>query len=237
MLHSIFNPDNVVFRAIAKIGYVWYLNILWLVCSLPIVTIGASTTALIYSCMKLRHEDGYVTKNFFHSFKENFKQSTAIWLIYAVVGALLALAMIFWNNATLPFHQAAWAVVLLLVIVYVISFLYVFAIQSKFYNSIRNTIKYSFLLAYSNLGETILMGLIVFGVVALNLLTNTLVNFITLNFGFGTVAYILAGHFEKIFDVYVKAAPGQDEASSEEMSEEEEDALFASLREDGPKEE
>ena len=66
------------------------LNILWLVTSLPIVTIGASTTAMYYTALKL-HKDKDVTvwKAFFHSFKQNFMQATAIWAVFAAVEALL----------------------------------------------------------------------------------------------------------------------------------------------------
>ncbi len=211
MLQSIFNSENVVFKTIAKIGYLWYLNVLWLFCSLPIFTIGASTTALIYSCTKLHNEDGYVTKNFFHSFKENFKQATGIWLIYLAAGAVLAIALIFWNNSDVPFSQIIWAVVLLITIVYLISLMYVFAIQSRFYNTVKNTIKFSFMLAYTNLAETILMGLIFIGVIAINVATNQLVNFITLNSGVSFMYYFLTSHYEKVFKVYVDAATPEEE--------------------------
>ena len=69
MLRTIFSPDNPVWRFFILVGRIWWLNILWLVCSLPIFTIGASTTALIYSCMKLKKDEGYPTENFFKSFK------------------------------------------------------------------------------------------------------------------------------------------------------------------------
>ena len=82
MLQGIFNYDNPVWRFIGKLGDLMILNILWVICSIPIFTMGASTTAVYYVTMKLvRGDDGYTLRNYFKSFKENFKQATVIWLL------------------------------------------------------------------------------------------------------------------------------------------------------------
>ena len=82
MLSGFFNYDNPVWRFIGKFGDLIILNVLWFVCSIPIFTIGASTTAVYYVTLKLaRNDDGYTIRSFFKSFKENFKQATIIWLI------------------------------------------------------------------------------------------------------------------------------------------------------------
>ena len=74
MLQGLFNYDNPVWRFIGKLGDLIILNILWMITSIPIVTIGASTTALYYVTLKLvRDEDGYTIKSFFKSFRDNFK--------------------------------------------------------------------------------------------------------------------------------------------------------------------
>ena len=68
MWDRFFDLDNVVWRTIDKIGKIFLLNLLWLICSLPVFTIGASTTALIYTSMKLSDNEGYWHQNFFSSF-------------------------------------------------------------------------------------------------------------------------------------------------------------------------
>ena len=96
MLQGLFNYDNPVWRFIGKLGDLIILNVLWLITSIPIVTIGASTTALYYVTLKLvRDEDGYTIRSFFKSFKENFKQSTIIWLIMLAVGLLIGFDLYF----------------------------------------------------------------------------------------------------------------------------------------------
>ena len=84
-LFNIFNPDNKIANFLTKIMYLAWLNFLWLLCSLPIVTIGASTTAVYYTAMRMaRDDEGYIARDFFHSFKENFLQATGVWLIVLV---------------------------------------------------------------------------------------------------------------------------------------------------------
>lgn len=87
---NVLSEDSIFGQIFGFLGNMIALNILWLVTSLPIVTIGASTTAMYYTALKL-HKDKDVTvwKAFFHSFKQNFMQATAIWAVFAAVEALL----------------------------------------------------------------------------------------------------------------------------------------------------
>lgn len=73
-----------------KAGELIILSLLWIVCSLPIVTIGASSTALYYATVKsVRKDRGYAAKEFFRSFKRNLKSGTIVTLLYGVVIGLL----------------------------------------------------------------------------------------------------------------------------------------------------
>ena len=90
MLQGIFNYDNPVWRFIGKLGDLIILNILWIVCSIPVFTAGASTTAVYYVTLKLvRDEDDSTIRSFFRSFKSNFKQATAKWLILLAAAIVL----------------------------------------------------------------------------------------------------------------------------------------------------
>ncbi len=212
-MKGLFSPDNPVMKFIVKIGYIWYLNILWLVTSLPLITIGASTTALIYSSMKLLKDDGYPTQNFFKSFKKNFRQSTAIWLIYLAVGALLALDLVAWNKQGQNVNFAQ-GLVFAILILYMLSFTYVFAIQSKFVNPVISTIRFSFILPFKHFKETILMVVVEAVVIYLNVTTIFAVNFVTLNFGVGLIAYLFAVYYRKVFENYI---PRQEETALDDQ--------------------
>lgn len=202
MLARIFDYDNAVFRFITKVGYIWWLNILWIICSIPIITIGASTSALIYGCMKLKKEEGTVTHNFFHSFKDNLKQATAIWLLYLVVGILLFGDLIFWNYMDNSSIKLIRTITIACLVPYSLSMLYVFAVQAKFVNTVKRTIQYSFVLSIRHFKDTILMLVIVGAVIYLNVTTIILVNFVTLNIGIGILAYVLSLYYAKVFARY-----------------------------------
>ena len=89
---KIFDYDNNFFAGISKVSDTIILNFLFVICSIPIVTIGASTTALYCVSMKsTRDEDVYAVKEFFKQFKQNFKESTIIWLILLLVASFIGL--------------------------------------------------------------------------------------------------------------------------------------------------
>ena len=83
---KIFNYDSKFFAGMTKVSDTIIINILFVICSIPIVTIGASITALYSVSMKItRDEDIYAAKEFIKQFKQNFKQSTIIWIILLVM--------------------------------------------------------------------------------------------------------------------------------------------------------
>ena len=76
-----FNMDNKFFVFMGRIADLCMLNILCIVCCIPVITAGASLTAVYYVTMKMvRNEESYIFKGFIQAFKENFKKSTIIWL-------------------------------------------------------------------------------------------------------------------------------------------------------------
>ena len=162
---KIFSYDSKFSQLLLKLCYACYLNLLWLVCSLPIVTVGASTTALYYSCLKIvRDEDSHVGACFFRSFRENFRQATALWLILLGLGLFLA------GDGYIVYHlrQSAegpmavvWTLILAMVIaggiVYVIVLEYVFPLVASVSNTNAAMLKNAFLIGTHYLFATILV--------------------------------------------------------------------------------
>lgn len=205
----IFTYDNAIMRGITKFGYLWLLSVLWLVLCIPVVTAGAATTALLYTCMKLTENEGYPLKNFFHSFKLNFKQATGIEMIYLAVGALIYIGAKFYSNYNNDISWVATAILFAVLIPYVASLLYVFAIQAKFYNPVKMTIRYAHAMACRNFMETLMMLAIMAGVVLANMAGYKVINFFFMNFGAGIVGYLLAFHYNRIFDQYISKAAAE----------------------------
>lgn len=169
--------DNPVVRGIGRIADFVMLNLLWIVCSLPIITIGASTTALYTVMLKIvKNEEGYIVKGFFKAFKENFKQSTVIWLVFFVLGVVLLV-----DFSALRLMSASVAgimqILLLLMSALLISGgVYAFGLQARFVNTVKNTLKNAVILVFAKLPYTILIVIISVGpVIATFLSGETLV--------------------------------------------------------------
>ena len=211
MLAGFFNYDNPVWRFIGKFWDVIILSILWMVCSIPIVTVGASTTAMYYVTLKLvRDEDGYTVRSFFKSFKENFKQSTAIWLVFLVVGIILGFDLFFFVNmfdGAQKVKTVMMAVFLAMTFIYCAMFTYVFALQARFYNPVKRTIFNSFFMAIRHIFQTI--GMLVIDVAVIFLAFSYIPQLLL--FGVALIAFINSYMLAGIFRKYMPADANQRE--------------------------
>ncbi len=162
--------DSPFSQLLLKLCYSCYLNLLWLICCIPIVTIGASTTALYYTSLKIvRGEDHALGHMFFRSFRENFRQSTVLWLILLATGLFLA------GDGYLAYRLRAastgapavlWTLILALVIsaavVYTIVLLFVFPLVASVSNTNWAMLKNSFFIGARYLFCTILVFVVHF---------------------------------------------------------------------------
>lgn len=164
--------DNVLMRALGKICDLMLLNILWVICSIPVFTIGASTTALYAVVLKMvRNEEGYIVKGFLKAFKENFRQSTVAWLI------LLVLGIVCWIDGRIAVHLSGTVGMVMTVLIVVFGFLlfgvaiYVFPLIARYENSLKNTFQNAVLLALGKLPYTLLMMAVFAGISVASLWT------------------------------------------------------------------
>ena len=146
-----------------RIADLMILNAMALIFSIPIITIGASWTALYYCTVKIvRKEDTYVWKEFWNSFKSNFKQATIIWLILIPFLAILFVDVLMWyNDPTLLPKVLKVTTVIVICIVLAIT-IYVFPILSHFDNTTRNTLKNAFLVSMINIPYTLYFMFLLF---------------------------------------------------------------------------
>ncbi|MBO7423009.1 MAG: YesL family protein [Oscillospiraceae bacterium] len=143
----------------ALIDLVW-AGLLWLACSLPLFTIGASSTALYYTIVKcIRHDRGRVSSCFFRSFRTNFRQATIIWLLcilYILIGIGDCIAFsrmgISKDSPLILFSRLFFLPVPLL-------FPWLFSFLSRFQNTVAGTFRFSVYLAMKNFGRTLLLTL------------------------------------------------------------------------------
>ena len=205
MLSGIFNYDNPVWRFIGKFCDVLILNVLWLICSIPIVTVGASTTAVYYVTLKLvRDEEGPTIRSFFKSFKENFKQATVLWLIMLVVGCLLGFDLYFFLGLqTTPsmFRTIMVAIFGGFSLIYLFVLLFVFPLQARFYNPVKRTLFNAFFISVRHVLHSLGILVMDIGLVLVALFLLPMLQALLFLFGFPLLAflnsYIIVGVFDK----------------------------------------
>ena len=154
-----FDIESPLIQFLNKVADLMWLNILTLLCCIPIITVGASLTSAHYVALKLhRNEEGYITKDFFRSFKMNFKQSTAIWMIILLVLIVFSADFYIMNNVEeVKIPSALQVVIMAIAILFLFMVLWVFAVQAKFVNTVTKTIKNAFALSVIQIPRTILM--------------------------------------------------------------------------------
>ena len=161
----LFSYDSKFSQIMLKLCYGCYLNLLWLVCSLPVFTAGAATAALYDVTLRIaREEEPPVTTRFFKAFLENFRQATTVWLILLGIGALLGadgyiLYHLYKSTAGMVSVICTLGLALIIVaaIAYVIVLLYVFPLIASVKNTNFAMLKNALLIGIHYLFCTILV--------------------------------------------------------------------------------
>ena len=152
-----FRGDSAYTQIMTKIFNIFWLSILWLLCCIPVITIGASTIALYYVMLKLvKDEETTVTREFFHSFKQNFLQSLPVTVIVLVV--VVVLVADFHILGAAGRAQGAsfmYGFCIVLGIICAAVFSYVFPLLAKFENMVKKTFENGARLAASHIGQTL----------------------------------------------------------------------------------
>ena len=157
--------DNLFFTILGKIMEVMYVGILWIIFSIPIVTIGASSTALYYTVHKVVFKnESYIFSTFTSSFKSNFKDATIKWGLGISLIAFLSVDIIIVRSfAESGSIIAAMIYPLLIILVFVVMCIFsVLSYSARFDDSIKASIYKSAVLVANNLGWMIFLLIILF---------------------------------------------------------------------------
>ena len=223
-----FRIDGPFYRLLETITNLIILNFLFLVCSIPIVTIGPALTASYYVTLKIvRNEETSIIKNFFHSFRMNFKQGLLLGIGVILLAAVLLVDIRALTYLTVIPKEVSK------VLIYVIGFLllllalvsvYLFAVLAQFENKLSELIKWSAVLVIRHLPSTVICLVILAAPVLIfyfapAFFLRTLLPVLLL-LGFSGIAYLQSRFLVPVFDYYI---PKKEEESSEEEDSPEED--------------
>lgn len=195
----LFDLDSPIMRFLSRVGDMMILNILVMICCIPIVTVGAAFTAMHYVLLKMvRDEEGYLIRGFFKSFVQNFKQATVMWLLMLLVAAVYVGDSYIFGYSGVAFPRALIIAVIAIGITMLMVAMYVFPLLARFDNTIRNTFRNAAVLTFANLPKTLLMALMYVLPLIIGYYSSYFFIFIVL-FGISVPAYGAACLYSGIF--------------------------------------
>lgn len=221
---KMFNLDSPLMRMLSRLGDLIILNLLALVCALPVITLGASAAGLYTAMQKLVKDEGRPVRDFFHGFRQNFKQATALWLILAASGALLVLGLLFYANMEGTLGRILFFVVVFLAILWSLASCWVFPLQARFYNTIGSTLRNALLCSVAYLWRSLVMAVLQFLPLFLALVSPyvfLLIGVIWILIWFSLAAYLQMRLLKKPYAVML---PEEGEAAAEALEPEDTDA-------------
>ena len=217
---KLLDPDSPIMSFLARVADLVILNVLWLLCCLPVVTAGASTTAMYHVVRHLQEESiSSVTRDFFRSFKSDFRQATSVYLLLLIPTA--AVVMNAWilsaqSSDVVPVYVRAIWMVSALMLTFVVSFVY--PVMAYFDDTVWKTLRTAAVLAVAKLPRTVLIS-------AINLLPIIML-FVSLPFflrssifwlliGGSLTAYLNMLILRPVFKKIIDERPGADAPDSE----------------------
>lgn len=223
----LFSLDSPLMQALSKVADLLLLNVLTLICCLPVVTIGASLTAMNYMALKIvRNEECYIARGFFKSFRENFKQATLIWLILLLATVILAADfLIMRGSEDTGFGRVLWGVISAAAIMVAFTMIYVFPVLAKFDNTVLKTLKNAFMMSLMKFPKTIIM-LVAYAVPPVLFFMVVSAMPLCLLFGLSVPAWISAKLYNKFFKQLEDQVRAANPAAEEEGGAEEDERIF-----------
>jgi len=162
---NFFNMDNGFFTTLSKLCDILLLSILWLLLCIPIVTIGPATTAMYYATVKvIRRERGYLFREFFKSFRQNFLNGAIFGVILTAIYVILIIDRISVGDITQTNEKMGvilFYVYNTLIIMVTFFTMYLFPILSRFSMTRKQLFKTAFIMSLRHLPSTIVMAAII----------------------------------------------------------------------------
>lgn len=206
--------DNPVFAFLNKMTDLIVLNLLFVICCIPIVTIGPAISAMYYVNLRsIRYGDGYVVRTFFKAFRESFKQSFVAWLITMALGILFFIDVRFWTlndfgslstimaGVSIFFAFLCWIVTI-----------WLFPLIAKTTNPLKVQIKNAAAMAAGHFFPYTLICVVVLIGAGYMAYTSLAADVVLLLIGFALISYMLSFFIYKVFAKYMDEEPvGEDD--------------------------
>lgn len=164
MLDRVFNPENPFWTFLNKVIDIAILELLWLLTSLPVITVGASSSAFWNCVMRISEDDdGYIYRGYFKTFAKTFKTSTTLWLVQLLIGGLLAIDV--WacfkiQETWVSFLLGAFIVV---AVIYLLMSVYLYPLAGRFRFGVKRVLTNAVYLGMRHFFHSIAMLAVLLG--------------------------------------------------------------------------
>ena len=203
-MHNLFHYENPFIQFLVRVGDLMILNALFILCSLPVVTLGASLTALhrVTQNMLFEQEEPLL-KAFFRAFRQNFRQSTLAWLVELVVIVSLVcdvlLVMAYFDGGL---AKAMYILVAVLAILVAGVFSYLMPLIARYENGMRQQVNNAVVLAIIKLPKTVLLMLlnllpVILLLISVPVFVQTLIFWVIIGFAF--VSFLTSSILKPVF--------------------------------------
>ncbi|HEY9308702.1 MAG TPA: DUF624 domain-containing protein [Microbacterium sp.] len=219
-MSGIFAPDSAAMRFLTRVADLMILNLVFIATAIPIVTLGAALTALNFTAMRIvRGQCDAVTRDYFRSFRQNFRQATLLGLLVILVTVALGAWYVVLTGGSLD----AGAQLILLVVWYLVAFafalnlLFVFPYLANFEGTIREVLRNARLLSWRH-PLVAIMSLAIIGlaiVVTVFSPAVTAYGLLWLAIGFAAIAFLTGVLFTRVFDTYAPQPVTVEESDEE----------------------
>ena len=133
-----FREDGALYKMMWTIADMFFVNFLWLIFCIPIITIGASTAAAIDVNMRIvRKEESYIWKNFWDAFRKNFVDGTKLFFVLALLSYFFYINIQYFMINQSLFHLV---IITMSALFMLLAFIYAFPLAVKYENTTRRTL-------------------------------------------------------------------------------------------------
>lgn len=221
-----FKLDSPLMNFLNKVADIMILNFMILVFSFPVFTIGASLTAAYYMGYKMvKNEESYIIKGFVKSFKENFKQATIIWLLVLLITIVIVADYRIIIYSGIEFNSYMRIAMIVVTVVVAMGVVFMFPLQARYTNTVKNTMKNALLMALSHLPTSFVLIVVYAVPIAILYFIPQLLPALVL-LAFGGIIYFKSFLLLKVFKKYEVNFIDKDEEEAQAQGEDPDGGIF-----------
>lgn len=179
------------------------LNLLWLVCCIPLISIGAATAAQHHSAACLMNGDIHIGKNFMNGLKMYWKRGTVLWLFFALLGTAFGMACYILNTGNIPYKNVLMLISGIAFFTLLLMLIWVFPVMVNFTGKLTEIAFNAFVFAFMYAPVT-LIAIVFYGIGGFLFIRFLATRLLFILFGPTVIVYCTLVLFEKVFQKYKK---------------------------------